>query len=112
MKFHNDWVIFISYTKLLIVFTLCLNTDFTLILLRQLAKFSINFTRLFIAIWSNLEKGKEQKKAKCCKQKSVKQKNCKRLYSCSNQKLVSTQTSSTFPERVRKVENSLYEHDF
>ena len=50
IKFYNDWVIFISHAKLSIVFTLCTNTDFIRMFFHQLAKFSINLTKLFIII--------------------------------------------------------------
>ena len=36
IKFYNDWVIFISHTKLSSVFTLCTNTDFIRMLFHQL----------------------------------------------------------------------------
>ena len=92
IKFYSDWVIFISRTNLLIVFTLYTNTDFIRMSFHQLAKFSINLTALFITIWN----GKERKKC----------------YLCSNQKLTSTQTiGSVFLKRVRKVQNSKHEHD-
>ena len=44
--------------------------------------------------------------------KRLLRKKFKRHYLCSNQKLASTQTiGSAFLERVRKVQNSKYEHD-
>ena len=44
--------------------------------------------------------------------KRLLRKKFKRHYLCSNQKLASTQTiDSAFVERVRKVQNSKYEHD-
>ena len=44
--------------------------------------------------------------------KELLRKKYKRHYLCSNQKLASTQTiGSAFLERVRKVQNSKYEHD-
>ena len=44
--------------------------------------------------------------------KRLLRKNFKRHCLCSNQKLASTQTiGSAFLERVRKVQNSKYEHD-
>ena len=56
-----------------------------------------------------MERGR--KNAKCCKEKDATQK-FKCHYLCFNQKLVSTQTiDSAFRERVRKVQNTKYEHD-
>ena len=65
IKFYNDWVIFISHAKLSIVFTLCTNTDFIRMFFHQLAKFSINLTKLFIIIWNE----KEQKKCQVLQRK-------------------------------------------
>ena len=58
-----------------------------------------------------MERSREN--AKCCKEKTVTQKKkFKRHYLCSNQKLASTQTiGSAFLQRIRKVQNSKYEHD-
>ena len=54
---------------------------------------------------------RSRKKAKCCKKRLLRKK-FKRHYLCSNQKLAFIQTiGSTFLERVRKVQNSKYEHD-
>ena len=74
----------------------------------QLAKFSINLTKLFIIIWNE----KEQKKSQVLQRKDCYAKKIKRHYLSSNQKLASTQTiGSAFLGRVRKLQNSKYEQD-
>ena len=56
---------------------------------------------------------KEAKKMPNVGKKSLLRKMFKRHYSCSNQKLASTQSiGSAFLQKVRKVQNSKYEHDF
>ena len=55
-----------------------------------------------------MERGR--KNATCCKEKDAAKK--MRHFLCFNQKLASTQTiGSAFLERVRKVQNTKYEHD-
>ena len=108
IKFYNDWIIFISSSKLSIVFTLLTNTNFIRLLFHQLSKISNNLIALFIAIWN----GKKQKKSQVLQWKDHYAKKFKRHYLCSSQKLASAQTiGSAFLEWVRKVQNSKQKPD-
>ena len=70
------------------------------------------FNQLDRAVHHNL-KGKEAEKMPSVEKKRLLGKIFKRHFLCSNQKLASTQTiASAFLERIRKVQNSKYEHDF
>ena len=56
--------------------------------------------------------GKEQKKHQAYQGNDLFLKKFKKHYLSSNQKLASTQTlGSAFLDRIRKVQNSKYEHD-
>ena len=56
--------------------------------------------------------GKEQKKHQAYQGNDLFAKSSKKHYLSSNQKLASTQTlGSAFLDRIRKVQNSIYEHD-
>ena len=69
------------------------------------------FNQLDRAVHHNL-KWKGAEKLPTVAKKRLLRKKFKRHYLCSNQKLASTQTiGSAFLERVRKVQNSKYEHD-
>ena len=68
---YKDWANFIPHIKLLIVFTLCTNTDFIRTIFHELAKFSRNLIALFITTCN----GKAQKNCHVLQRKSCCAKN-------------------------------------
>ena len=95
-----------TYNKKLTVLTLCSNTDFIQVLLRQAAKCSINSVEQFNLRWKAAEK------MPSIANKRLIWKKFRRHYLCSNQKLASTQTlGSAFLDRIQKIQNSKYESD-
>ena len=83
----------------MIVFTLCTSTNSFRVLSHQVGKSSISLVVECSIIYDGKKFAKVRKKFK-------------KHYLSSNQKLASTQTlGSAFLDRIRKVQNSKYEHD-